>query len=175
MLSLGSCSYWFVREVLIHHGIDPDKDLTIIGLGQLYPSVLDLIRRGELDGAVISEPTVTIGEHAKLFRVWHGINDVTYVPRIQWCVCVANNDIVANEPNLIEAVIRACHRSYRYAAQNPDEWSAFARAISISSEGLWSVRSLLSSTHSILIAEWTWRGCRRLSRFNRSWVRSCGL
>lgn len=124
-LSIGSCSYWFMRELLIHHGLDPDKDLTIIGLGDRYPQVLSLIRSGELDGAVISEPNVSAGEHAGLFRVWAGLADVNFVPRLQWCVVVANNATIEQESALVDAVLRGCRRSYRYAADNPDEWVAF--------------------------------------------------
>ena len=125
VLTQGSCSYWFLREVLIHHGLDPDRDLTIVGLGTRYPEVVALVARGELDGAVTSEPNVSIGEQAEFFRVWLGLNEVDFVPRLQWCVCVANDQTIANEPSLIEAVLRACRRSYRHAAENPDEWAAF--------------------------------------------------
>src|SRR6266851_3448143 len=32
VLSRGSCSDWYMREVLSHHGIDPNAALTIVGL-----------------------------------------------------------------------------------------------------------------------------------------------
>jgi NitT/TauT family transport system substrate-binding protein len=124
-LTIGSCSYWFMRELLIHNGLDPDKDLTIVGLGERYPRVVELIRDGELDGAVISEPNVSIGEHAGIFRVWAGLAEVDFVPRLQWCVVVANNTVIDREPNLVEAMLRASRRSYHYAAENRDEWTAF--------------------------------------------------
>ena len=40
-----------MREVLAHHAIDPDNDVTIIGLGRRYPQILRLLADGELDGA----------------------------------------------------------------------------------------------------------------------------
>ncbi len=124
-LTIGSCSYWFMRELLIHNGLNPDADLTIVGLGPRYPSVVELIRTGEIDGAVISEPNVTIGEHAGIFRVWAGLAEADFVPRLQWCVFVANDAMLEQEQALVEAALRACRRSYRYAAANPDEWAAF--------------------------------------------------
>ena len=124
-LSHGSCSYWFMREVLGHHGVDPDKDVTIVGLGPRYPRVVELIEQGELDGAIISEPNVTIGEQAGIFRVWLGLNQVDFVPRMQWSIAVANTGVIAAEPELIAAVLRGCRRSYHYAAAHPDEWAAF--------------------------------------------------
>jgi NitT/TauT family transport system substrate-binding protein len=124
-LTRGSCSYWFMREVLDHHGLDPDKDVTIVGLGPRYPRVVELIEQGELDGAIISEPNVTIGDHAGAFRVWLGLNSVDFVPRMQWSIAVANTGIIEDDPELIAAVLRGCRRSYHYAAAHRDEWAAF--------------------------------------------------
>jgi len=124
-LSIGSCSYWFMREVLQHHGLDPDADLTITGLGERYPRVVDLFRAGELAGAVLSEPNVSIGEGSGAFRVMQGLTDPAFCPDMQWSVVVAGPATIANEPELIRAVLRGCRKSYRYAGAHPDEWIAF--------------------------------------------------
>jgi len=124
-LSRGSCSDWYMREVLAHHAIDPDTDVTIVGLGPRYPQILALLADGELDGAILSEPHVTMGEQAGLFNVWLGMNSLDFVPRMQWSIAVANDDQLANEPDLVAAVLRGCRRSYRYAAQNQAEWADF--------------------------------------------------
>ena len=125
VLSRGSCSDWYMREVLIHHRLDPQSDVTICGLGPRYPQVLDLLAEGELDGAMISEPDVTTGEERGLFNVWLGMSSLDFVPRMQWSVVVANKDALGRDPNLIAAVLRGCRRSYRYAAENRDEWADF--------------------------------------------------
>jgi ABC-type nitrate/sulfonate/bicarbonate transport system substrate-binding protein len=44
---------------------------------------------------------------------------------MQWSIAVANDDLLANEPDLVGAVLRGCRRSYRYAAQNRAEWADF--------------------------------------------------
>jgi NitT/TauT family transport system substrate-binding protein len=124
-LSIGSCSYWFMREVLQRHGLDPDNDVKIVGLGSRYPAVVDLFRSGELAGAVLSEPNVSIGEGAGVFRVMQALTDEAYCPDMQWGLVVAGPDTIAREPELIRAVLRASRRSYRYAAEHPDEWIAF--------------------------------------------------
>ena len=98
VLSRGSCSDWYMREVLKHHDIDPEVDVTIYGLGPRYPEILKLLATHELDGAIISEPHVAIGEDAGLFKVWLGMNKIDFVPRMQWTIAVANNDVLANEP-----------------------------------------------------------------------------
>jgi ABC-type nitrate/sulfonate/bicarbonate transport system substrate-binding protein len=125
VLSRGSCSDWYMREVLKHHAINPEMDVTIHGLGARYPQLLELLADGELDGAIMSEPHVTLGEQTGLFKVWLGMNNLDFVPRMQWTVAVANNDMLAYEPNLVGAVLRGCQRSYRYCADNREEWADF--------------------------------------------------
>lgn len=125
VLSKGSCSDWYMREVLKHHAIDPETDVTIHGLGPRYPQLLNLLANSELDGAIMSEPHVTMGEQAGLFKVWLGMNKLDFVPRMQWTIAVANNEMLAKEPNLVAAVLRGCRRSYHYAAENRDEWADF--------------------------------------------------
>ena len=124
-LSIGSCSYWFMREVLQRHGLAPDADVKIVGLGERYPRVVDLFQSGELAGAVLSEPNVSIGEGSGAYRVMLGLTDPAFCPDMQWSVVVAGPDTLANEPELIRAVLRGCRQSYRYAADHPDEWIAF--------------------------------------------------
>jgi NitT/TauT family transport system substrate-binding protein len=124
-LSIGSCSYWFMREVLQRHGLDPDRDLKIVGLGERYPHVVDLFRSGELAGAVLSEPNVSIGEGSGAYRVMAGLTDPAFCPDMQWSVVVAGAAAIANEPELIRAVLRGCQKSYHYAADHRDEWIAF--------------------------------------------------
>ena len=114
-----------MRELLTHHGIDPAADVTILGLGARYPEILQMLGRNELDGAMLSEPHVTIGERAGLFRVWLGMNKLNFAPRMQWTVAVANAGVLAADPELIAAVLRGCRRSYHYAADNRDEWADF--------------------------------------------------
>lgn len=124
-LSIGSCSYWFMRTVLQHHGLDPDRDVHIVGLGARYPEVTRLFASGELQAAVLSEPNVSIGEDGGQFRVMQSLTAPEFCPAMQWSVIVANDQVIAQEPELVRAVLRGCVRSYRYAADHPDELAAF--------------------------------------------------
>jgi ABC-type nitrate/sulfonate/bicarbonate transport system substrate-binding protein len=114
-----------MRALLVHHDIDPDRDVRIVGLGPRYPQILDLFADGELEGAIISEPHVSMGEEVGLFKMWLGLNTLAYMPRMQWSIVVANNDTLEREPDLVAAVLRGCRRSYRHAAAHRDEWEDF--------------------------------------------------
>ena len=137
VLSRGSCSDWYMREVLRHYGVDPERDVTIVGLGQRYPEILTLLAQGDLDGAIISEPHVTIGEQAGHFKVWLGLNNWDGVPQMQWTIAVAHDEALEHDRDLIEAVLCGCRRSYRYAADNRAEWAEFgARYFGISRDAM---------------------------------------
>ncbi len=125
VLSQGSCSDWYMRELLRHEGLDPDADVTIIGLGQRYPQVLTMLAEDDLDGAMISEPHVSMGKEAGYFNVWLGVNRCHFAPRMQWTIMVANNDLLLHEPELIRGFLSGCRRSYRYAAEYREEWGDF--------------------------------------------------
>ena len=125
-LTIGSCSYWYMRLVLQSHGLNPDRDVNVIGLGPRYPRVIELFETGELQAAVITEPNVAIGESRGLFRIKQALTDAEYCPTMQWVVVAANNRAIENDPALLRAVLRAARRSYHYCADHPDEWIAFA-------------------------------------------------
>jgi ABC-type nitrate/sulfonate/bicarbonate transport system substrate-binding protein len=44
---------------------------------------------------------------------------------MQWSIVVANDNALQTQAELLSAVLRGCRRSYRYAADNRDEWAAF--------------------------------------------------
>jgi ABC-type nitrate/sulfonate/bicarbonate transport system substrate-binding protein len=125
VLSKGSCSDWYMRECLRQQGLDPQADVTIVALGQRYPQVLTLLADGDLDGAIISEPHVSMGEAAGCFNVWLGVNRCDFAPRMQWTVMVASNGLLLHEPDLVRGVLSGCRRSYRYAAEHRAEWADF--------------------------------------------------
>jgi ABC-type nitrate/sulfonate/bicarbonate transport system substrate-binding protein len=125
VLSKGSCSYWFARLVVQKHNLDPDKDLEIVGLGYRYPQIIDLFDSGELQAAVLSEPSLSIGEYRESFRMMKALNDPEFCPTMQWSVTVANRTFIDGNPDIVRAVIRGCKRSYHYCAENPEEFASF--------------------------------------------------
>ena len=125
-LSIGSCSYWFSRLVLQSHGLDPDRDVNLIGLGERYPRALELFESGELQAAVLNEPSIAIGESRGVFHIMEALTDPKYCPTMQWIIVVANNSFIAQEPDLLRAVLRALLRTTLYCRDHPEEWIGFA-------------------------------------------------
>jgi NitT/TauT family transport system substrate-binding protein len=120
--------------VLGANGLDPDRDVELVGLNERYPRVVELFESDELAAAVLSEPNVSIGEDRGAFRVWQALTDAQFCPAMQWTVVVAGERTRAAEPELIRAVLRASRRSYHWCDEHPDEWAAFiARRLGIPS------------------------------------------
>lgn len=124
-LSKGSCSYWFARLVLDRNGMSPDGDVQVVGLGPKYADVVELLKSGEIHGAVISEPNISIGENRGALRILKALTEPEFCPTMQWMVVVANRDFLARSPELAAAVLRASRRSYHYVAAHPEEFAQF--------------------------------------------------
>ena len=114
-----------MREVLGKHGLDPDRDLKVIGMGPRYPSVMELFQSGEVQSAVLSEPNVSIGEDAGAFRIMQGLTDAEFCPTHAMERDRRQPRHDPDEPELVRAVLRGCVRSYRYARDHVDELAAF--------------------------------------------------
>jgi len=124
-LSIGSCSYWYLREMLIQNGLDPDHDVTVRGLNNDYPRQFELFEKGEIAALLSPEPNGTIAEAHGLVNCWGNVLDLADAPQMQWCIQVANDDYREKEPNLVRDFLRIAQRSSRYLAEHPDEWIAF--------------------------------------------------
>ena len=147
-LSTGSCSHWFMRLVLQDHGLDPDRDLTMLGLGPRYPQVLELFERNEIQAAVIAEPSIAIGESRGLLHVMEELTDAKYCPGMQWSVVVANNLTIETEPELLRAGLRASRRSYHYCARHADEWTDYAASY-CGTDRVTMARALAADAHGL--------------------------
>jgi NitT/TauT family transport system substrate-binding protein len=124
-LSIGSCSYWYLREMLIQHDIDPDGDVKVRGLNDDYPRQFELFEAGEIAALLSPEPNGTIGESMGLVKTWGNVLDLADVPDMQWSIQVANMDFLRDEPELVRKFLRVTQRASCYLAEHPDEWIAF--------------------------------------------------
>ena len=125
LLSRGSCDEWFCRVLFQRAGLDPDRDVTFVALEDAYPRTLALLEDGTIDAALAIEPNVSMGEAAGVLNVWTAVHEEDGLQPFQWIVRVANEGVIAREPDLVRAVLGACRRSGHYAAANTGEWGDF--------------------------------------------------
>jgi NitT/TauT family transport system substrate-binding protein len=124
-LSIGSCSYWYLLELLKQHGLDPAKDVTIRGLGDDYPRQIELFEKGEIVGLLSPEPNGALGEARGVLKSWGDVLSLGDVPQLQWLIQVANRDFLRAEPGLVRTVLRAAQRASRYLGEHRDEFVAY--------------------------------------------------
>ncbi len=125
-LSIGSCSYWYLREMLSQNGVRPDQDVKIRGLGEDYPRQFELLASGEIAGLLSPEPNGTIAESRELAKCWGNVLDLADVPELQWSIQVANEEFLRECPETVSRFLRASRRSSEYLAANPEEWIDFS-------------------------------------------------
>jgi NitT/TauT family transport system substrate-binding protein len=128
-LSIGSCSYWYLRELLTQHGLDPDKDVVIRGLGADYPRQLELLEKGEIAALLTAEPNASLGEARGIARSWGDVFSLGDVPELQWVIQVANEAFLAREPDLVRKILRITQKSSQYLLTHRDEWIDFTAAV----------------------------------------------
>ncbi len=133
-LTIGSCSYWYLRDLLAQKGVGPN-DVEFRGLGLDYPQQLDLFANGEIFALLTMEPNSAIGEARGVIKYWGDVLSLADLPELQWLVHVANRDFLGQEPDLVRTLLRTAARSARYMFNHRDEWIEFtARHCNIAEE-----------------------------------------
>ena len=122
LLSLGSCDEWIARVILRRNGLDPDRDVSFVSLGSTYNDVVDLIRDGEIAAAMAIEPNLSLGEAKGVLTVQAAAYEPQYLPRFQWTIIAAGENVLAEEPDLIRRFLRAYARAAQLAMVNAEEY-----------------------------------------------------
>lgn len=134
-LSRGSCGYWFLRQILQQHELDPDSEVQIRALGADYGRQVDLLESGSIDLILATEPFVTLAEERGVGTCWGSVQDVGNVASIQWIVEVANTAFIAKEPALVDAVLDGIAEAARLALSDLDQWAEYwASTFNVSQE-----------------------------------------
>jgi len=128
LLSIGSCPSWIVHKMLAQHGLDANRDVTLVPLFEQYTRIIEIMQDGGIDACLVTEPNLAIGEDRNILDVWAAGYEEAYLPEFQWIVRVANTDFIEREPQVINAVLRACRKSAHHAAANRDAFCQFVAA-----------------------------------------------
>lgn len=115
---IGSGMDVYTRTILKKHGLDPEKDVTLINNG-ITQAAYASIESGQVDATIIHEPFVTLAETkgiAKLIaKGWD------YLPTFHTGVLVASDKFIKDHPDLVKKLIATYFQSNIYAKSHPDE------------------------------------------------------
>ncbi len=109
----------YTREILKAHGIDPDKDVTVVANG-VYEAAFGALQTGQVDATIIHQPFPALGEiegkSVTLARGWD------YLPAYHTGVLIAGTRVIENDPDLLARGLRAYFKSYSEAKTNYAEY-----------------------------------------------------
>jgi ABC-type nitrate/sulfonate/bicarbonate transport system substrate-binding protein len=125
VLTTGSSGYWFLREILTHNGLDPDRDVEIVQLGKRYSDALQLIEDRMIEGALLVEPFLSTCVMNGTVRNWGSVVALDYIPPLQWSVQVARVDAIAEGPDTVGRILDAVADATRAAYGDVADYAAF--------------------------------------------------
>ena len=125
VLSVGSCPSWIVQKILTVHGLDPVRDVELVPLHGAYPQIVDWVANGKLDACLVTEPNLSIGEARGILKIWAAAYEPQYLPDFQWIVRVANEALLARDPDLVATVLEGCNVASHLAVTETEAFLAF--------------------------------------------------
>jgi ABC-type nitrate/sulfonate/bicarbonate transport system substrate-binding protein len=112
----------YTRIILKEHGIDPDKDVTLIANGTHQEAYASLTNN-QVDATIIHEPWVSLaeseGKGKLLARGWD------YLPNFHTGVLMASDQAIKENGEAIKRLLSAYFKSQEYAKEHLDEFKAF--------------------------------------------------
>lgn len=117
MLSAGSCDDYFIRKMLSANGLNPEKDVNLVPLGDSYGK-LSLFSKRQIEAAFVVEPQLSRGESEGLLKGIGRVSD--YYPRYQWGIIFASTIWLQKENDLLMRLMHAFRKACRSIRDNPD-------------------------------------------------------
>jgi NitT/TauT family transport system substrate-binding protein len=103
------------RVVLKQHGLEPERDVQIVTVGN-PPTALQALQASRVDATVLTNPTAWRAEEAGFRRL--GTLGTEMVDEWPQSVLVASEKLIADEPDTLRALLRAQVRAIRLIEQD---------------------------------------------------------
>jgi NitT/TauT family transport system substrate-binding protein len=115
--SLGSSTtYLLAREVLKQAGLDPDKDIKIIGSGDAFARLAQM-KAGTIDATSMTPPQLLVARNHG-FRI---LGSVKNVPELPSTGIAASEKLLKENPEHVRKMLRATVRALVFVRENRDE------------------------------------------------------
>jgi ABC-type nitrate/sulfonate/bicarbonate transport system substrate-binding protein len=105
---VGSTTDFAARAILVHHHIDPDKEVSILAVGS--ESVFSALQKGAVDAAVLWAPSFAIAEKLGMVRI-QSLADILELPGSG---VVVSDQLIKENPVLIKKFLRGTIKGFQY-------------------------------------------------------------
>ena len=113
-----------LRDWLQANGVDPDKDVQIIGMGP--GDAVTAITAGKVDAVFLPHPSPSIVEASGAGKII--VQSGEMYPGHTCCVLVVSGKLIRENPEIVEQIIRTHVNATEFAVANPDEAAAIYAA-----------------------------------------------
>lgn len=125
----GSGTEQFIRTLFVARGMNPDKEVTLQGLGD-GGTMLAAMEAKAIDGFVLGSPVTNQAEQKGLGKIAiSGIaGEVPEFNGLTYLGLIASHEAIEKKKPALQAMVRALTRGIKFAKDNPAEARRLARA-----------------------------------------------
>ena len=110
---LGSTTYYAARKVAQHVGLDPDRDVSIVSVGDIWPALAG----GSVESGLIRPPFTNMADKMGMVRIAF-VGDALQIPMSG---VVTSEKMIRERPELVRNFIRATYRGLKFFLDNRNE------------------------------------------------------
>jgi NitT/TauT family transport system substrate-binding protein len=110
---LGSTTYYAARKVLQHLGYDPDKDIRIVSVGDIWPALYS----GSAEAGLIRPPFTDMAEKMGMVKLAY-VGEALHIPMSG---LVASEQLMRERPKLVRKFIKGTVRALRFFLDKNNE------------------------------------------------------
>jgi NitT/TauT family transport system substrate-binding protein len=110
---LGSTTYYAARKVAQHVGLDPDRDVSIVSVGDIWPALAG----GSVESGLIRPPFTNMADKMGMVRIAF-VGDALQIPMSG---VVTSEKMIRERPELVRNFIRATYRGLKFFLENRSE------------------------------------------------------
>jgi NitT/TauT family transport system substrate-binding protein len=107
---LGSVTYYAARKVAQHVGLDPDRDVSIVSVGDIWPALVG----GSVESGLIRPPFTNMADKMGMARI-AAVADAVQIPMSG---VVTSEKMIRDRPELVSNFIRATYRGLKFFLDN---------------------------------------------------------
>jgi ABC-type nitrate/sulfonate/bicarbonate transport system substrate-binding protein len=110
---LGSTTYYAARKVVQYLGYDPDKDVSVLSVGDIWPALYG----GSVEAGLIRPPFTNMAEKMGMVRIAF-VGDALQLPMSG---LVTSEKLIRERPDFVGSFVRATYKGLRFFLDRKNE------------------------------------------------------